>query len=741
MLAALVTAAHVFIVDVRPWFESVLSSAPLPSDLTLGGLLIFCASLIFCDAHVLELRWRDLFMEKWDRWLLSSLSYVSGVIAFCALWIVLPPLAVAVGWSALMPALAFAGKRLKRPELTIQTILFAAGAGTRAFAVNLQAETPEAATTRLWTVAVVAGLFYLSSRFMEVPNFGSQLRELFQWTATAMVAALLWVELPTHWAAPAWTLFAIVLTLAARRLRVPSLLYQCYALSAAALGVAIAFNWPLEQRVGALGLSLRVITVALTAGGFYLLSIIAQPQQSESRTTFRAVFNTAAALLLAGLIWFEAGETWSPVFWSAFATALLILWRKLDFTEFFWHAHGLALAALIDAYAFNMFLETQIHGVSSRLITVFLVAVLFYFDAWLASKHADPEWTFQIGDAYSWAASLLVTTLMWHELRPIDVALGWALFGIVLFEIGLERKLASLRWQGGVALCASFVRIFFVNLNATTEPGHLSPRVYSIVPLALMYLYIYWRTLAREDAFGPSRWKQLAPMLFSSLGVASISFLIRFEAPAPNVVVFWAALTLVLLAVAHWTRQAVFLYQAVVLAICTTVRAMMYNLMTPSYFSQTDVRARTTGEVVALFFVALFFAFRLRANAPADLLSENGSLQQTLKRISSRPEQLFFFAAVALLTPLIAIEMKRGEITVGWGVEAVLVFVLALIVGERSFRLCGLGLLLLCVGKLCMDVWNMNTGDRTISMTVLGAVLLLVSFLYNRYREAIRRYL
>jgi hypothetical protein len=54
------------------------------------------------------------------------------------------------------------------------------------------------------------------------------------------------------------------------------------------------------------------------------------------------------------------------------------------------------------------------------------------------------------------------------------------------------------------------------------------------------------------------------------------------EVPAPSVVVFWAALTVVLLAVANWSRQAVFLYQAIILAVCTTVRAAMYNLITPS---------------------------------------------------------------------------------------------------------------------------------------------------------------
>jgi Predicted membrane protein (DUF2339) len=378
--------------------------------------------------------------------------------------------------------------------------------------------------------------------------------------------------------------------------------------------------------------------------------------------------------------------------------------------------------------------------VSARLITVLAAALLFYFDAWLASTHAIPEWDFRISDVYAWAASLLVTTLMWHELRAIDVALGWAIFGIVLFEIGLERRLPQLRWQGGIALCASFVRIFFVNLNAVGEPGRLSPRVYSVVPLALVYLYVYWRTLAREDAFGLSRWKKLAPMLFSSLGVATIAFLIRFEAPAPYVVVLWAALCVVLLAAARWTHQSVFLYQALALAACTTVRSLLYNLATPSYFTQVDVRARTLGGVIALFFAALFFAFRIRELESREVTDESG-IRGVLRRISLRPEQWFFFSAVALLTPLIAVEMKHGEITVGWGVEAVLVFVFALIVGERSFRLCGLGLLLLCVGKLCVDVWNMNTGDRTISMTVLGAVLLLVSFLYNRYRETIRKYL
>jgi hypothetical protein len=311
----------------------------------------------------------------------------------------------------------------------------------------------------------------------------------------------------------------------------------------------------------------------------------------------------------------------------------------------------------------------------------------------------------------------------------------------VLFEFGLERKLSPLRWQGGIALCASFTRIFFVNLNAAGEPGHLDPRTYSIVPLALLYLYAYWRTLARRDAFGPSRWSRIAPMLFSSLGVASIAFLLRFEAPAPWVVSFWGAMAFVLLGVCRWSAQAIFLYQAVVLGASASFRSAMYNLAMPSYFSASDTRAITVGSVIALFLLTLPFAFALRDQPPPDLLPANGAISRWLRRISLHPEQFFFFAAIALLTALIAVEMSHGEITIGWGAEAVAVFILALWLGERSFRLCGLGLLLLAIGKLFVDVWGLPVRDRTISMTVLGAVLLLVSFLYSRHREAIRKYL
>jgi hypothetical protein len=142
---------------------------------------------------------------------------------------------------------------------------------------------------------------------------------------------------------------------------------------------------------------------------------------------------------------------------------------------------------------------------------------------------------------------------------------------------------------------------------------------------------------------------------------------------------------------------------------------------------------------VALLFAVLPIAFRLRGTArPA----HEPLLGRIAAVFDSYPEQVFFFIPLVLMTVLLALETRRGMVTVGWGIEAVGVFLFALWIGQRSYRLSGLALLLLSVGKiLAVDVWRLNPRDRYITFIILGCALLLVSFLYSRHREAVRQYL
>jgi len=449
-------------------------------------------------------------------------------------------------------------------------------------------------------------------------------------------------------------------------------------------------------------------------------------------------FSYAAGVLAFAGLWIALPGAWTAVAWGALALLLAIVSARGVGRELAWQANILAAAALVRVLAINLYAVERVHHLTLRLITVSLVAVLFY----LTSRWSGAlEWLRQRGvpAAHTWAGSTLVALLMWYELRPISVAVAWMLFGIVLLELGNSRNNTALRLQSYVALASSFLRIFFVNLNEVTAPGQVSPRFYTVVPLALAYYYAYRRVDACE--FGHDRTLR-APQVFCWMGTITLAALMRFEIDLPDwVAAAWAALVLVLTAVAWRTGKRIFLHQAMLLAFAAMARAVLHNFYERSYFPPPRWESRwlTVGVPVVLLFAVLPIAFRVRDTAGT-------AREHVLGRIAavfdSHPEQVFFFIPLVLMTVLLALETRRGMVTVSWGIEAVGVFLFALWIGQRSYRLSGLALLLLSVGKiLVIDVWRLNPRDRYITFIILGCALLLVSFLYSRHREAVRQYL
>jgi uncharacterized membrane protein len=185
--------------------------------------------------------------------------------------------------------------------------------------------------------------------------------------------------------------------------------------------------------------------------------------------------------------------------------------------------------------------------------------------------------------------------------------------------------------------------------------------------------------------------------------------------------------------------RSIFLHQGILLTIGTCVRGVMHNLFGASYFSGGDWTGRyfVLGSAVAVLLACLPFAFRLRDRRQGQTLPI-----RWMGALVRRPEQFMFFAPILLLTLMLALKMRAGMVTVAWGIEGVLIILLALAVNERSYRLTGLILLLVCVGKIILrDAWGLAPRDRYITFIILGAALLLVSFLYSKYRETIRQFL
>src|SRR5262249_50862899 len=127
----------------------------------------------------------------------------------------------------------------------------------------------------------------------------------------------------------------------------------------------------------------------------------------------------------------------------------------------------------------------------ARLLTILAVVALCYMAAlWHRRTQAtNVQW---LSHPFTWAASTMFTLLMWYELSSVSVAVGWGIFALAMLEIGIWRGSMNLRLQAYVAGASAFLRMMFVNLNADAVSG-LSPRLYTIIPLAAIFFYFYQR--------------------------------------------------------------------------------------------------------------------------------------------------------------------------------------------------------------------------------------------------------
>jgi hypothetical protein len=584
---------------------------------------------------------------------------------------------------------------------------------------------------------VVAGAYWIARR-IALPNtnqadFG---RIAYSWIGSGMMLWVLYEAVPAPWIAVSWIVFAVALAFVMRWIGYRQLAWQANVIAACTLGQVYTSNFTLEHALWP-GISLRLVTVSIVAAGLYFLSRKATVPDSSSARGITYLHSSAATALLALLAWYEAPGAWLAAVWAVFALVLALVDRQFELEDLGWQAQALAALTMVRSITLNLYVTETWHGISVRLLSLTIVAVVFY--ALSQILRLPQEWrTREFHHIYSWAASALVSLLLWYELQPLSVAVGWGVFGLVLFEYGLLRNTRQFRFQAYVALAAAFGRIFFANLTAGNPGEFWGPRTFTVLPLALIFFFVYAQLAAPEATIRDDRRLRFDDLL-GYIGTGSIVALLYFQFANDWLVTAWSVVIFVLFGVALLLNRAMFLHQGIILTVGTCVRGVIHNLFGASYFSGGDWTGRyfVLGSAAVVMLACLPFAFRLRDRAQTE-----APRNRWIGALVRHPEQFMFFTPILLLTLMLTLKMRAGMVTVAWGIEGVLIVLLALAVNERSFRLTGMVLLLVCVGKIMVrDAWGLAPRDRYITFIILGAALLLVSFLYSKYRDAIRQLL
>ena len=229
----------------------------------------------------------------------------------------------------------------------------------------------------------------------------------------------------------------------------------------------------------------------------------------------------------------------------------------------------------------------------------------------------------------------------------------------------------------------------------------------------------------------------------------------HLDAPGPMVSKFYEAVAVALVVVwgfdqvpEAW-RIPFFCALGAVLVVAGASRRNAEAIRTGMIFALAGVAVFWLGEVSGL--TGLFAPARPRFNDLLAILAFAGAWR--LGRKLAIDPGLIPDSARLFLPPLLAASVwlwttrwsEAGQtvpVTVAWSLLALTLFFAGLGLRERSYRLAGLAVLALAVGRVFLfDVWRFETVGRILSFLVLGAVLLLLGYLYNRFGTKLREWL
>ncbi len=197
----------------------------------------------------------------------------------------------------------------------------------------------------------------------------------------------------------------------------------------------------------------------------------------------------------------------------------------------------------------------------------------------------------------------------------------------------------------------------------------------------------------------------------------------------------WSLAMLVLLYLGHVLRDADLRLQAYALAAAVFVRAcgIDFRLASP-------VLGVSGPVAVVLICVAAYVAAGFFLRSRQDAGKEDRRSVELERRIAEYGVDIMWVAGVVMTAIYLFRTQSGSMLIVTWAVEGLVVSAAGFALRTFSLRISGLALLgVALVLTLVRAFTTFDTIGRIISFTVLGVVLLIVSFGYTRFRDWFRK--
>ena len=582
------------------------------------------------------------------------------------------------------------------------------------------------------------------------------------WLALGAAATCLWVVLPDQWLPLGWIALFLALVLAGHYFRAvnPLLEGDILALITAAV---LAFHHLIPL------IALRIDTTysghhpaetavfAIAALAFWLRAELFRVlpklptktgwDPSAWESVILPIASSIGTASAGSAIWIVLPSHWVAIGWLLLVLSLGLAADWLTSSALALQSDALTITPLLGLAAWDLEYTDWNH----RIPLLVSLALLYC----CMRRKTIPGTRNYVPAAYSWAAAGLLPFVTYNLLIRNQPWIAPALAAecLALFEIGRVAHKGFLRWQGYALVAIAYATYIGSDLPLAVfqYPSQPLARNFTLVGSYLLQVIIllaagYWLLERTRERKHITSAEHIIGLLANSVGLLCLVVWIGIRFPLYIsggefwIASLWAAVATALLALAWLIRRGIFLVQAIALALAAVLRGILFDLIGENHGDFWHSPLCHLSITALILLTALPFAFRLRG--PGFWEGSTLPTIEPLARALRSPEQWFFFATFAMMVIALAAKLTSGHITIAWSLLGLGTFLFALVVGERSFRLAGLGLLLVSVSKIVLiDIWKLSTPDRFMTLIILGAALMAVSFLYTRFSSTIRKYL
>ena len=307
----------------------------------------------------------------------------------------------------------------------------------------------------------------------------------------------------------------------------------------------------------------------------------------------------------------------------------------------------------------------------------------------------------------------LATLGLIGKFSGLQLALVLGAESVVLFVLGTQRQSAVLKFFGGAVAA-----IAAGGCVAEMRRNH-APSLW--VGAGLIVLLVFNAFWADRQETSNSKRLRAEPMLFTLLAVLVSLVWIGNAWPARQYVWAYMAAAIASFALALWRRNGEAFVATAVFVLASLVALWGHDGL--------EMEVYWPNLMALLVPLAMQQVFRRAgANLPIDEKIHGAIILVT-------GASLWRFATCWITTSGIFLTMS-------WAGFAVIAFALGMCLRERFYRWLGLGVLAAAVGRVVLvDVWKQETIWRVVTFMALGVALLVIGFVYNKYQDAIRKWL